>query len=241
MDMKSGLEELRRRREEALLMGGKANVERQHQRGHLTARERIDKLLDPGTFSEVGILNQSDIPGMEDKTPADGNIVGFGRIDGRTVLVSAADRTVLAGTEGRVGSFIKEHRASATALQYGCPMINLGDGGGARIPDIMGSDGLSSMTFPAEGLRYPRKTPFVGTIMGDCFGGPSWMAAKADFVVMVKGCCMAVSGPRVLEIAMGEKITRRTSGAGSCMPRLPGRWMPLPKMMSIAYGLSGNF
>lgn len=207
MDMKSGLEQLRRRREKALQMGGKANIERQHQRGHLTARERIDRLLDPGTFWEMGILDQSDIPGMEDRTPADGNIVGFGEIGGRTVLVSAADRTVLAGVEGRVGSFAKERRASVIALENRCPVINLGDGGGARIPDIMGSDGLSSMTFPIEGLKHPRKTPSAATIMGDCFGGPSWMAARSDFVVMVKGCCMAVSGPRVLEIAMGEEIT----------------------------------
>jgi acetyl-CoA carboxylase carboxyltransferase component len=68
------------------------------------------------------------------------------------------------------------------------------------------------MTFPIEGLRHPRKMPVVSTIMGDCFGGPSWMAARADFVVMVKGCCMAVSGPRVLELAIGEKITPEELG-----------------------------
>ena len=223
MDMKSGLEELSRRREKALQMGGKANIDRQHQRGHLTARERIHKLLDPGTFSEVGILNQSDIHAMEDKAPADGNIAGFGKIDGRTVLVYAADRTVLAGVEGRVGTFAKETRATRIAVEKGYPIITMGDGGGARIPDIMGSDGLSSMTFPAEGLRYPRKAPFVATIMGDCFGGPSWMAGKADFVVMVKGCCMAVSGPRVLEIAMGEKITPAELGGWKLHAEVTGQ------------------
>lgn len=223
MDMKSGLEELRKRREKALQMGGKAKVEKQHKLGHLTARERIDKLLDPGTFSEVGILNQSDIPGMEDKTPADGNIAGFGKIDGRTVVVCAADHTVLAGAEGRVGTFAKEARTTKIAVEKGYPIITLGDAGGARIPDIMGSDGLSSMTFPIEGLKYPRKIPYVATIMGECFGGPSWMAAKADFVVMVKGTCMAVSGPRVLELAMGQKITPEELGGWKLHAEVTGQ------------------
>jgi len=223
MDMKSGLAELRKRRKKALQMGGKARVEKQHKLGHLTARERIDKLLDPGTFSEVGILNQSDIPGMEDRTPADGNIVGFGKIDGRTVVVCAADHTVLAGAEGRVGTFAKEAKTTKIAIEKRHPIITLGDAGGARIPDIMGSDGLSSMTFPIEGLKYPRKTPFVATIMGECFGGPSWMAAKADFVVMVKGTCMAVSGPRVLELAMGEKITPEELGGWKLHAEVTGQ------------------
>ena len=223
MDMRSGLEELRKRREAALQTGGKDKVGRQHQRGHLTARERIDKLLDPGTFSEAGILNQSDIPGMEERTPADGNVVGFGQIDGRTVVVCAADRTVLAGAEGRVGSFTKETRATRIAVEKGYPIITLGDASGARMPDIMGSNGLSSMTFAAEALRYPRKTPFVATIMGDCFGGPSWMVAKADFGVMVKGCCMAVSGPRVLEVAMGEKITPEELGGWKLHAEVTGQ------------------
>jgi len=212
MDMKSGMEELKRRREKALQMGGKEKIQIQHERGHLTARERIDKLLDPGTFLEQGILNQSDIPGMEELTPADGNIAGLGKIDGRTVVICATDRTVMAGTEGRVGTFTKEHRVVSMGIEKGYPIINLGDGGGARIPDIMGSDGISSMTFPIEGLRYPRRTPTVATIMGDCFGGPSWIAAKSDFVVMVKGTCMAVSGPRVLELAIGEKVTPEELG-----------------------------
>ena len=193
MDLKSGLEEMKRRRDRALKMGGSTKIARQHKLGRLTARERINKLLDPGTFMEIGILNLSDLPGIEEQTPADGNIVGFGKIDGRDVLVSAADKTVCAGAEGRVGVFAKEHRAGQLATKKIIPVITLGDAGGARIPDIMGSDGLSSMTFPIDALKYPRRSPYIATIMGDCFGGPSWMAAKADFVVMVKGSCMAVS------------------------------------------------
>ncbi len=123
MDMISGLDELHRRWQKALQMGGKEKIKKQHERGHLTARERIDKLLDPDTFLEMGILNQSDMPGMEELTPADGNIVGLGKIDGRTVLVSATDRTVMAGTEGRVGTFAKEPRSHKIAIERGASLI----------------------------------------------------------------------------------------------------------------------
>lgn len=223
MDMESGLKELHRRRARALEMGGRGKIEKQHKLNRFTARERIDKLLDPGTFMEIGILNLSDIPGMEEYSAADGNIVGFGKIDGRNVVVTAADKTVMAGAEGRVGTFAKERRAAAVAIQKNIPIITLGDAGGARIPDIMGSDGLSTMTFPIEMLRHPRRAPYIATIMGDCFGGPSWMAAKADFVVMVKGCCMAVSGPRVLEIATGEKVNNEDLGGWKLHAEITGQ------------------
>lgn len=223
MDIQSGLEELQRRKAKALRMGGSGRIDKQHRLNRLTARERIDKLLDPGTFFEIGILNVSDIPGMEEFSPADGNIVGFGKIDGRNVVVTAADKTVLAGAEGRVGTFAKERRATSVAIEKHLPIITLGDAGGARMPDVMGSDGLSSMTFPIEMLRHPRKSPYIATIMGDCFGGPSWMAARADFVVMVKGCCMAVSGPRVLEVATGEKVTNEELGGWKLHAEVTGQ------------------
>ena len=110
--------------------------------------------------------------------------------------MTADDATVLAGTGGRIG-VEKEHRLTRWAAEKGYPLINLGEGGGARIPDIMGSEGLSSMTMRKEMALRCRQVPFVATIMGECFGGPSWLAALADFVIQVKGSCMAVSGPRV--------------------------------------------
>src|SRR5260221_1087004 len=102
--MPSSLDELRRRKAKALELGGAAKVERIKARGGLTARERIAALLDPGTFLESGMLNHSDVPGMEDKTAADGKICGFGAIDGRAVAITADDPTVLAGSGGRLGS-----------------------------------------------------------------------------------------------------------------------------------------
>lgn len=215
------MRELSARRAKALGMGGPEKVARQRERSRLTARERVEALLDPGTFMEIGLLAHSDVPGMEDKTPADGKVVGFGQIDGRTVAVRANDATVLAGAGGRIGAR-KQRRASDAALKAGFPIINLGEAGGARIPDIQGSDGLSSMT-PTQlyGLRG-RRVPSVAAIMGDSFGDPSWEAALADFVVQVKGTCLAVSSPRVLEIATSEETSTEDLGGWRLHARVTG-------------------
>jgi acetyl-CoA carboxylase carboxyltransferase component len=182
-----------------------AKLARRKEKGLAPVRERINELLDPGSFQEFGLLAHSDVPGMESRTPADGKVCGLGTISGRTVVVTSDDALVLAGSGGRVGS-AKTLRWHEFAKEKGYPIINLGEAGGARIPDIQGSDGLSSMTMRAEMGRRLRKVPIVAAIMGECFGAPSWYAALADFVVQVKGSCMAVSGPRVLEMATGERV-----------------------------------
>ncbi len=222
MGTKEAIEELKRRKALALEMGGPDKITRKRAAGMGTARDRIERLLDPGSFFEFGMLNHSDIPGMETKTPADGKIAGFGTIEGRTVAVTADDATVLAGTGGRVG-VEKEHRLTRWAAEKGYPLINLGEGGGARIPDIMGSEGLSSMTMRKEMALRGRQVPFVATIMGECFGGPSWLAALADFVVQVKGSCMAVSGPRVLEVATSEQVENEELGGWKLHAEITGQ------------------
>ena len=211
MNVKDAVEELKQKKTQALEMGGKEKIAARRARGQLTARERIEKLLDPGSFFEIGLLNHSDIPGMEGKTAADGKIVGFGELDGRPVTVRANDHTVLAGAGGRTAS--KKYRSvTQAAIEKGYPIINLGEAGGARIPDIQGSDGLSSMTTTnMYGMRL-RRVPAVAAIMGECFGDPSWEAALADFVVQVKGSCFAVSSPRVLVIAKNQVITNEELG-----------------------------
>jgi len=100
--MQEYIDELNQRKAKARLMGGEKKVALQHQLGRLTARERIEKLVDPNSFMELGLLNHSDALGMEDKSPADGLVAGLAKIDGRLVVVSATDKTVLAGTEGTV-------------------------------------------------------------------------------------------------------------------------------------------
>jgi methylmalonyl-CoA decarboxylase subunit alpha len=222
MGMKEALEELKRRKGKALEMGGAEKIALKHAAGLGTARERVEKLLDPESFFEIGSLNHSDVSGMEGKTPADGKVCGFGTLDGRTVAVSADDATVLAGTGGRVG-VAKEGRLHRWAAEKGYPIINLGEGGGARIPDIMGSEGLSSMTMRKEMATRCRQAPFVATIMGECFGAPSWLAALADFVVQVKGSCMAVSGPRVLEVATSEIVENEDLGGWRLHAEITGQ------------------
>ena len=211
MPFEKELEELKRRKEKALRMGGPEKIKRQHDQKKLTARERIPRLLDPASFLEVGMLNCSDVPGMEDKTPADSKIAGFGKIDGRNVAIVANDFTVLAATSSRVAGR-KEGEVKVLAAQRGIPVIYLGEAGGARMPDIMGSKGLASIggggfdTF-VQLMSRVRKVPMVTAIMGECYGMPTWMACLSDFVVQVKGSAMAVSGPRVLELAISEKVT----------------------------------
>ena len=143
MPFKKELKELETRRTKALQMGGPEKIAKQHDQGQLTARERIDHLMDPNSFLEVGMLNHSDGPGMEEKTPADSKVAGYGRIDGRRVAVVSNDFTVLAATSSRIAGR-KEGELKVLAAQRGCPVVYLGEAGGARMPDIMGSAGLAS-------------------------------------------------------------------------------------------------
>ena len=214
-------DDLERRRAAALRMGGQARLARIRERGALNARERIAALLDRDSFFEIGLLNHSDVPGMEDRTPADGKVCGVGLLAARTVAVAADDVSVLAGAGGRVGGR-KSHALMQLAIHKGYPFINLGEAGGARLPDIQGSDGLSSMTVGTSASQRCRQIPMVAAILGECFGSPSWYAAFADFVVQLKGSCMAVSGPRVLEIATGEKVSNEELGGWELHARITG-------------------
>ncbi len=226
MPFENVLEDLERRKAKALKMGGEEKIARRHAEGKLSARERIANLLDTDTFFEVGLLNHSDMPGMEDKTPADSKVSGFGRIDGRAVAVTANDFTVLAATSSRVAGK-KEGELKFQAVRRGYPVICLGEAGGARMPDIMGSKGLASVggggfdTFLQHMSRI-RKTPMITAIMGECYGQPTWMACLSDFVVQVKGSAMGVSGPRVLDPALGEKITDEELGGWKVHAEITG-------------------
>src|SRR5580692_9063638 len=205
------VEELAARRDKALAMGGEAKVAKLHAAGKLTVRERVALLVEPGSFREVGLFAHSDLPDAREKTPADGKVCGFGAIEGRAVYVSGDDATVLAGSGGRVG-VKKDHDAMAYAATKGFPLVSLGDGGGARIPDIMGATGMMSMVYPIDGPPRDRRVPFIATILGECYGGPTWKASVADVVIQVKGAVMAVSGPPVLAAATGEIVTGEEIG-----------------------------
>ncbi|MCB8942412.1 MAG: carboxyl transferase [Ardenticatenaceae bacterium] len=203
MDDNYRLKEWQERTEQALGMGGVEKIGRLHQNGRLTARERIHTLLDRDTFEEMGLLAHSDLPAAADKTPADGKVTGFGLVNGRSIFVSADDVTVMAGAGGRVGVG-KQFQWASYAAEKGYPCVHLGDAGGARVPDIMGSAGMMSMVYPIQNPPRDRRVPLITTIMGECYGGPSWTAAVSDIIIQVKGAIMAVGGPSILSVATGE-------------------------------------
>ncbi len=221
MDKQERLDELNRRRKIGVQMGGEERIERHRQRGHITVRERIEKLLDADTFAEIGLLEQLRGPGGEE-TPTS-KINGYGKIDGRTVIIRADDSTTLAGTGG--GGAGRRQRGLHPLLtpEMNYPVIRLGESGGVHMQSVMGSTGVLAVTFPARTLLYPRKSPHITAIMGYCFGDPTWQASLSDFVVQVKGTCMAVSGPRVLEVALEEKTTAEELGGWQVHAEVTGQ------------------
>lgn len=203
--------ELRAKKEAALLGGGSKKINAQHDRGLLTARERIAKLVDSGTFMELGMLNTSDVSGTEGKSYGDGLLAGIGKVNGRSAVIQAGDKTVFAGTEGNV-HIRKSKSIHEFAVKNGLPIFSLHEGGGLRMPDGMGSDGISDKLFPREMLTLHRQVPTMTAILGDSFGGPTWTAVSSDFVTQLQGTCMAIAGPRMLELANGQKLSPEELG-----------------------------
>jgi methylmalonyl-CoA decarboxylase subunit alpha len=221
------LKELEQKRERFLQMGGSEKVARQHEKGRLTARERIDRLLDPGSFMEMGMFAHSDYPGMEDKTPADGLICGYGLAKGRRIAVIANDFTVLASTNARVNlkkllTFRKQVMEKSKV-----PLIFLGEAGGARMPDCQGSKEFCSLTgYELDALHseytHFRNQPLIFAALGECYGVADFQANLADFVVQVKGSSIAVSGPRALGRAIGQTYTGEQMGGWEIHSRITG-------------------
>ncbi|VTU33563.1 Methylmalonyl-CoA carboxyltransferase 12S subunit [Variovorax sp. SRS16] len=191
-------------------------IARQHELGKLSARERIALLLDHGSFHEVGGLVEPKRDTFDTghlQAPMDGVLTGYGHVDGRPVCVCAFDFTVLGGSNGRIGE-TKVERMATHALEHGCPMVLLLDGGGHRI-----QEGLDSRHF-AQGSRYFQTAvalsgwvPTVAVIMGPGFAGPSNFAALCDFVVMVRGTStMGIAGPALVAAATGEVTHKNTLG-----------------------------
>jgi acetyl-CoA carboxylase carboxyltransferase component len=209
--VQDAIDDLSKRKEKASLGGGLEKINRQHEAGFLTARERINILVDEDSFMELGMLNHSEMLGTEDKSSGDGLVVGLGKVEGRPVVIQAGDKTVFAGTEGSV-HIRKARKIHEYALKRGLPMFNLQEGGGLRMPDGMGSDGISDKLFPHEMLTHNREVPLMTAILGDSFGGPTWAAVSSDFVTQLKGTCMAVAGPRMLEMATGQKVSTEELG-----------------------------
>ena len=217
MSLADTLEQLEQNRRRFLGMGGAEKIKRQHAKGRFTARERIQRLLDPDSFMEMGLFAHSDMPGMEDRTPADSLICGYGLIDGRRVAVMANDFTVLASTNAKVNlkKLLAFKRQVKEKIQV--PLIFLGEAGGARMPDCQGSKGVCQLTgHGSEGLRpeytHFRTQPFIFAALGECYGVADFQANLADFVVQVKGSAISVSGPRALGRAIGQTYSGEEIG-----------------------------
>jgi propionyl-CoA carboxylase beta chain len=203
------IEELRRLREEALHAGSQRAVDRQHEQGKLTARERLALLLDKGSFQEIDMLVRHKATGfgIESKRPAgDAVVTGWGTIEGRTVFVFAEDFTVFGGSLGRAVSD-KICKVIDAALSVGAPLIGLKDSGGARIQEGIASlDGYGRIF--ERNVRASGVIPQISVIMGPSAGGAVYSPAITDFVYQVDGSShLFITGPDVIKTVTGEEVT----------------------------------
>src|SRR5919205_732293 len=212
--LRERLDDLNKRKEQALHAGSERSVERQHAKGKMLARERIEYLLDPGSFHELDMLarHRAHGFGIEDNRPfTDGVITGWGTIDGRKVFLFSQDFTVFGGSLGEVFAE-KIHKVMDLAESVGAPMIGLNDGAGARIQEgVVSLDaygGIFSRNVKASGV-----VPQISVILGPCAGGAVYSPALTDFVVMVKGTShMFITGPDVVKTVTGEDVTQEELG-----------------------------
>jgi len=202
------------RREQTLAPGGQAAVDKQHARGKNTARERIDMILDEGSFVEFDALarHRTTAFGMDKKKPlGDGLVSGYGTIDGRLVAIYSQDFTVYGGSLSQVNGE-KIVKVQKFALKNGCPVIGINDGGGARIQEGVASLALFADIFRMN-VRSSGVIPQISIIMGPCAGGAAYSPALTDFIVMVdKTSHMFITGPDVIKAVTGEQVDMETLG-----------------------------
>src|SRR5512147_208386 len=219
------VDDLLERRAAARLGGGEERILKQHAADKLTARERIDLLVDAGTFSELGLhagIHYS-VRGLEGKeAPADGVVTGYGKVGGRLVAVAAYDFTVMAGSMGMTGE-MKVARLRELALTKRIPFVWLLDSAGARIQEAVGSLFAGSGHLFREEVVNSGVIPQVAALMGPCAAGTAYIPGLADFVPMVKGRgSMALAGPHLVRAAVGEDVTQEELGGSRVHCRKSG-------------------
>lgn len=227
--MKERLAELEERREVALGMGGPDRIARHHESGRLTVRERIDALLDPESFHEIGLLALPERR-LDRPIPGDGCVTGFGRIDGRRVCLVGIDATVLAGTTAPI-SMRKQGRIAEFAARKGLPLVLLVDADGGRIPDVMGWR-FSGLPFDFSHFLqtpdgYP-PIPRIAAVLGPAYGDSALHAGTAHVIVMSQGSSVALSGPSVVASAIGERITDEELGGADAAQQVGTAHLVLP-------------
>ena len=214
MSIHERLEDLRRRKEQAALGGGERRIEAQHQRGKLTARERLNLLIDPGTFEEFDALvmhGSLDFGVDQQRFPGDSVVTGFGRIEGRSVAVFSQDFTVIGGSVSEAAA-AKITKIMDLAMKAGVPLIGINDGGGARI-----QEGVASLKGYGEifrrNVRASGVIPQISVILGPAAGGAVYSPSITDFVFMVEDhSYMFITGPDVVRAVTMEEVSDEELG-----------------------------
>ncbi len=214
MSIDPKIQELRQRREQARLSGGQRRIDQQHAKGKLTARERIDLLLDDGSFQELGTFvtqRASQFGGNNQSFYGDGVVTGYGTVNGRLVYVFSQDFTIYGGSLGEAHAE-KIVRLMDHAMKNGAPVIGLNDSGGARIQEGVMSLGAYADIFLHNTLASG-VVPQISAVMGPCAGGAVYSPALTDFIFMVKDTSyMFVTGPDVVKTVTHEDVTHEQLG-----------------------------
>ncbi len=221
MPHEKALKELKKRRAKAHEMGGADKLAKRKAQGILNARERIDHIADPGSFTESGLLARSNRPEARERTPADGKVTGFCSIDGRRVAIASNDFTVL-GASSAVTNQKKFRHIKDVAAKRGMPLVFIGESSGARMPDRMGASGRAIIGQDPHEYRRLRETPWAAAQLGDCYGSSTWYACMSDFVVMRKGATMAVASSRVTSLAINQPIDKEELGGWKLLTGVSG-------------------
>jgi acetyl-CoA carboxylase carboxyltransferase component len=203
------LEELRRKREHILQMGGPKAIEERHKKGQMSARERIDYFFAPGTFTEIGLFvkHRTTAFGMDQKeVPAEGVVTGFGKVNGRWVVAAAEDFTAMAGSYGEYHGK-KFVRAIEFAKEQGWPFVGMNDSGGARLQEGMDCLEAYGWLFKAQ-ILASGIIPQLALLMGPCLGGQAYHPIMQDFLIQTKNTgFMGIAGPAFVKTQTGEEIS----------------------------------
>ncbi|MFS0863429.1 acyl-CoA carboxylase subunit beta [Fredinandcohnia sp. 179-A 10B2 NHS] len=224
VDIYEKINELYDRRREVELGGGDEKIDKQHEKGKLTARERIDLLVDKGSFVELNpfIQHRSTDFGLADKKgPGDGVVTGYGKVNGRPIYLFSQDFTVFGGALGEMHAK-KIANVMDLAAKNGAPFIGLNDSGGARIQEgVVSLDGYGHIFY--RNAIYSGVIPQISVIMGPCAGGAVYSPAITDFVFMVENTSqMFITGPKVIETVTGEKISSEDLGGAKVHNSISG-------------------
>ncbi|MDX1806819.1 MAG: carboxyl transferase domain-containing protein [Paenisporosarcina sp.] len=224
MDIYEKINDLYDRKREIELGGGDERIEKQHEKGKLTARERIDLLVDKGTFVELNpfIEHRTVDFGMDtQKGPGEGVVTGYGKVNGRAIYLFSQDFTVFGGALGEMHA-MKIANVMDLAAKNGAPFIGLNDSGGARIQEgVVSLDGYGHIFY--RNAIYSGVIPQISVILGPCAGGAVYSPAITDFVFMVdKTSQMFITGPKVIETVTGEKISAEDLGGSKVHNAISG-------------------